>query len=79
MPEKMPEKVPEKMDEGPGGALRYWDRILDPQNLEREADPTGEDSARLPLADEITFAATPDMAAARVWLEGGGGAARLDH
>lgn len=51
---------------GLSDASRYWDQVLDPQNLEREA------TSSLPLDDEIAFADTPDFAAARRFLCGDG-------
>ena len=65
----LPEKGPDQ-NGGRPAAVRYWDRILDPQNLEREAVPQAEGVNRLTLTEEIEFADTPDMAAAREWLEG---------
>jgi SAM-dependent methyltransferase len=51
-------------------AVEYWDRILDPQNLEREAPGTSR-PGHPSLRDEVAFARTPDLAAAREWLAGG--------
>ncbi|MCE5229684.1 class I SAM-dependent methyltransferase [bacterium] len=48
---------------GLSDASRYWDQVLDPQNLERD-----EAAPALPLEDEIAFAETPDLAEARAWL-----------
>ncbi len=45
---------------GGSAAARYWDGVLDPHNLERAP------SAR--LEDEIAFAGSPDLLAARAWL-----------
>lgn len=50
-----------KSSSGLSEASRYWDQVLDPQNLEREA-------STLPLEDEIAFADTPDFAQARRFL-----------
>ncbi len=49
-------------------AAKYWDKVLDPQNLERESQP---DAPGMPLEDEIDFAHAPDLLAARDWLVGG--------
>lgn len=51
---------------GLSDAARYWDQVLDPQNLERE------EASALPLEDEIAFADTPDFAEARRFLCGSG-------
>lgn len=48
-------------------AAEYWNRILDPQNLEREVAPELPGTT---LQDEIAFARTPDLEAARLWLVG---------
>lgn len=57
----------QKSPPGLSEASRYWDQVLDPQNLEREeAAPT------LPLETEIAFAQTPDLVAARAWMAPGG-------
>ena len=47
-------------------AAEYWDGVLDPQNLERD-ERTGSDF--LTLSDEIEFARTPDLEAARCWFD----------
>lgn len=47
-------------------AAEYWDGVLDPQNLERD-ERTGSDF--LTLTDEIEFARTPDLEAARCWFD----------
>lgn len=44
-------------------AARYWAGNLDPQNLERNGS-----TPQIPLRDEIVFASTPDVEAARHWL-----------
>lgn len=48
----------------PTAASQYWAGNLDPQNLERK---DGSKPA-IPLRDEIIFASTPDVEAARDWL-----------
>lgn len=48
-------------------AAEYWNRILDPQNLECDPDPAPPGKS---LHDEIVFAGTPDLDEARRWLEG---------
>ena len=47
-------------------AARYWDQVLDPQNLERGDASDRVD--RLSLEDEIRFAQTPDLEAAAQWM-----------
>lgn len=50
-------------------ASRYWDTVLDPQNLERDQGFSGIPDAAA-LAVEIAFADIPDLEAARRWLQG---------
>lgn len=49
---------------GPSAAIDYWSQNLDPQNLDRRP----EERVRIPLRDELVFASTPDLEAARNWL-----------
>lgn len=75
-----PSDPPESRAAGHSPAARYWDQVLDPQNLERGSSgegagpgtgTVGHQGAGISLQDEIEFARTPDLSAARGWLTSG--------
>ena len=69
MTSESPNSAPANRRSGPSNAMRYWDGVLDPQNLERAG---AKGWRRGPtLEDEIEFTRTPDFEAAARWLENG--------